>query len=50
MPGSSEQRKEDVMKHFVGEKNRQRLRVTMLLQLDRADDMQKPAIHGRIMG
>jgi hypothetical protein len=48
--GSSEQKKEEVMRHFGGEKNRQRLGETMILLLDRADDMQKPAIHGRIMG
>jgi hypothetical protein len=44
------QKKEDVMRHFGGEKNRQRLGETMILLLDRADDMQKPAIHGRILG
>jgi hypothetical protein len=47
---SCDQKKEDVMRHFGGEKNRQRLGETMILLLERVDDMQKPAIHGRIMG
>jgi hypothetical protein len=48
--GASELKKEEVMRHFGGEKNRQRLGETIILLLDRADDMQKPAIQGRIMG
>ena len=48
--GASPREREEALSRFGGEKNRQMLGETMILLLDRADDMRKPLMHGRIMG
>jgi len=48
--GASPREREEALQRFGGERKRQMLGETMILLLDRADDMRKPLMHGRIMG
>lgn len=48
--GPTDHEREQAIMNFGGEDNRQRLGETMILLLDRADDMQKPRLLGYIVG
>jgi hypothetical protein len=48
--GPSKKEKEQALINFGGEENRQRLGQTLMLLLDKADDMCKPRLHGHVIG
>jgi len=48
--GPSKMEREEALINFGGKDNRQRLGETLILLLDKADDMCKPKLHGYIIG
>ena len=48
--GPTRQEREQAIMNFGGEENRQRVGETMILLLDRTEDMQKPKLLGSIVG